>query len=505
MFTNSENFKTGACYIRVSTDKQEELSPDAQKRLILEYARKQGVAIPERYIFLENGISGKKAKKRPQFQQMIAIAKLTPRQFDVIYVWKFSRFARNQEESIVYKSLLRKQCNIEVISISEPIMDGPFGSLIERIIEWMDEYYSIRLSGEVRKGMTEKALRGGYQARPPLGYRIDRPKEPPVVVPEEAEIVKLIFNQYVNQRKSFYDIAGYLNQLGLKTSCNNPFEKRSLEYIIQNPTYIGSIRWNRMENETNRMKEEDQWIIAKGQHKAIISQELFEAANARYQKEFTHKRQRPSSARKHWLSGILKCSACGRTLSASSRLDKRYNRNYWSFQCYGYLKGKCTVSHQISQLKVIPPVMASLDNALITGQINYRRKTAPITDEKPDSDLIHQQINKLLQKEARLKEAYLNGTDTLEEYKESKSKLREEEEALKSILQQRKTEIKSAEMKNTFAEPIQNVFSILAHNSTSSEVKKEAIKSIIHKIIYFKEKQEIEVHYYVYKSDRQST
>ena len=75
----------------------------------------------------------------------------------MILVWKFSRFARNQEESIVYKSMLKKD-NVDVISVSEPLIEGPFGSLIERIIEWMDEYYSIRLSGEVLRGMKEKAL-----------------------------------------------------------------------------------------------------------------------------------------------------------------------------------------------------------------------------------------------------------------------------------------------------------------------------------------------------------
>lgn len=90
---------------------------------------------------------------------MISLAKNKPKPFDAILVWKYSRFARNQEESIVYKSLLRKQCNIDIISVSEPVLDGPFGSLIERIIEWMDEYYSVRLSGEVTRGMTEKALR----------------------------------------------------------------------------------------------------------------------------------------------------------------------------------------------------------------------------------------------------------------------------------------------------------------------------------------------------------
>ena len=54
--------------------------------------------------------------------------------------------------------------------MSEPIMEGMFGRLIEMIIEWFDEYYSVNLSGEVLRGMKEKALRQGYQLRPCLGY-----------------------------------------------------------------------------------------------------------------------------------------------------------------------------------------------------------------------------------------------------------------------------------------------------------------------------------------------
>mgnify|MGYP000686026782 FL=1 len=48
-------------------------------------------------------------------------------------------------------------------------MEGMFGRLIETIIEWFDEYYSFNLSGEVKRGMTEKALREGYQTSPCLG------------------------------------------------------------------------------------------------------------------------------------------------------------------------------------------------------------------------------------------------------------------------------------------------------------------------------------------------
>lgn len=258
-------------------------------------------------IFYELGISGRKADKRPEFQKMIALAKSDDHPVDYIVVWKFSRFARNQEESIVYKSLLKKKHNVEVVSVSEPIIDGPFGSLIERIIEWMDEYYSVRLSGEVTRGMTEKAKRGGYQARPPLGYRIQEHGKPPVIVPEEAEIVKLIFNKYVNEHIGFFDIARYLNLHGFKTSHNKPFERRSIEYILQNPTYCGMVRWNRVINETKEIRPESEWIISDGQHPAIISKELFEQAQARRKSEYRPSGTRPSSTYKHWLSGLVKC------------------------------------------------------------------------------------------------------------------------------------------------------------------------------------------------------
>lgn len=114
--------KTAAAYIRVSTEEQTELSPDSQIRLIKEYADKNGYNVPDEFIFHDDGISGRTAAKRPGFNRMIGAAKLRPRPFDAILLWKFSRFARNREDSIVYKSMLRK-LGIEVISISENVGD----------------------------------------------------------------------------------------------------------------------------------------------------------------------------------------------------------------------------------------------------------------------------------------------------------------------------------------------------------------------------------------------
>ena len=145
MTDNPQNLKIGAAYIRVSTDKQEEYSPASQLKLIRDYAQRAGYIIPDEFIYQDDGISGKTAQKRPAFRLMIAAAKENPAPFSAVFLWKFSRFARNQEEAILYKNLLKKR-KIDVVSISEPSNDSPFSSLIERIIEWMDEYYLINLA-----------------------------------------------------------------------------------------------------------------------------------------------------------------------------------------------------------------------------------------------------------------------------------------------------------------------------------------------------------------------
>ena len=190
----------GAAYIRVSTDDQTELSPDAQLRVILERSKSDGVTIPPEFIFIEKkGISGRKAENRPEFQRMIAIAKSQkPSPFRRLYLWKFSRFARNQEESAFYKGILRKKCSVEVVSVSEPIMEGMFGRLIEMIIEWFDEYYSVNLSGEVLRGMKEKALRQGYQLRPCLGYNAAGGGKPYTINESEYAVAERIFREYYN-------------------------------------------------------------------------------------------------------------------------------------------------------------------------------------------------------------------------------------------------------------------------------------------------------------------
>ena len=307
------SLRFAAVYIRVSTDEQAELSPETQLEKIQEYARREGIVILQDHIYVDAGISGKKAEKRPEFMRMIAAAKEKECPFTTLLVWKFSRFARNQEESIFYKSVLRSKCGVDVVSISEPLIAGHFGSLIERIIEWMDEFYSIRLSEEVKRSMEVNARRGKLQSTPSFGYSVEDGRLIPK--PEEAELIRWIFRSFVDG-KGLYPIARELNAMGVRTHRGNQFENRTVEYILRNPVYIGKLRWNPA-GKTYRDFSNENLIIADGDHEPLVSRELWDTAQERLDQvklQWGYK-ARPTSDLKHWLSGLVRCSSCGSILS----------------------------------------------------------------------------------------------------------------------------------------------------------------------------------------------
>ena len=104
-----------AIYARVSSEKQDvDLSISAQLKALREYVARNNHIIVIEYI--DEAESGRSID-RPGFKQMIAAARQKPAPFEAILVWKLSRFARNREDSIIYKSLLRKH-GVQIISIN---------------------------------------------------------------------------------------------------------------------------------------------------------------------------------------------------------------------------------------------------------------------------------------------------------------------------------------------------------------------------------------------------
>lgn len=460
----SDDLRMGALYIRVSTHEQDELSPDAQKRLLLDYAKSNGIVVQKDAVFVES-VSGRNVKKRKEFQRMIAQAKSPEHPYDVILVWKFSRFARNQEESIVYKSMLKKD-RVDVISVSEPVIDGPFGSLIERIIEWMDEYYSIRLSGEVLRGMGEKALKQGYQISPPLGYDAVGDGKPYKINEKEFKIVSYIMSQYDDYCQDTTAIARKCNDLGYRTKRGNLFERRNIDYILRNPFYAGIVNWNGQTFE--------------GTHEARYTTEQLDKRIKLMNARRRPAKHRNASTCKHWLSGLIKCSICGATLSYTGSGACPY------FQCWKYAKGYHKTSVAISVKKMEQLVIDYLKQLLDGADFQYVPKTtAPA--QNGELEQLKQELARLSTRELRIKLAYENEIDTLEEYKENKIRLQKQRESLLENIKELEAQKPEDPSRDNVLSQIRSVYDVLLDPAAESSTKGNFIRTIVDQIVFDKE------------------
>lgn len=392
-----------ACYIRVSTEEQTEYSPDAQRRALERYAAQHGYKILPQHVYVDAGLSGRRADKRPAFLAMIAAAKGKPPPFAAILVHKFDRFARNREDSIVYKSLLRRQCGVQVISITEHLEDDRMSLILEAMLEAMAEYYSVNLAEEVRKGMVEKARRGELQTAPPFGYTTQNNALVPL--PQEAAVVEEIYRRFLSGQ-SMAAIARWTRQAGALTHRGNPLDTRRVRYILSNPTYTGLLPW--------RPEREGPPLLVPGGHPPLVSPEAFRAAARRLKENAAHtpKGARPPGQRKHWLAGLVRCAACGGGLIFSS---PRY------LKCGRYAKGKCPCSQHVPAQALEEALLARLraDTALSPPLIGI-----PLAQDQSRAQALQAQALAALEKKlARLREAYLCGAESPQEYKAQKQAL----------------------------------------------------------------------------------
>jgi len=162
-------------YCRVSSDEQAQknLSIPAQRKALRRWIdEREDIELPEP--FVDEGESAyAPADKRPGFCRMISYCRKHP--VELILVHKLDRFSRNREESILFKSLLRKH-GVMVKSITENYdPETPQGFLYEGMIEVINQFYSMNLATETMKGMRENAERGYHNGgRRPYAYRIEK-------------------------------------------------------------------------------------------------------------------------------------------------------------------------------------------------------------------------------------------------------------------------------------------------------------------------------------------
>ena len=484
-------YKIGAAYIRVSDERQDEYSPDSQLKKIREHAAKEGVYIPDEYVFYDDGISGRNVKKRDDFNRMVAMAKEKEHLFETIYVWKFSRFARNQEQAILYKNLLRKS-GVSVVSVSEPVPEGPFGTLIERIIEWMDEFYSINLGMEVSRGMEEKFSRGEPTGPPPVGYYMQDKKWFPDEESGAADLVREVFRRFA-AGEGMRTIAMDLGNRGVRTKFGRKPENRWIEYMLNNPAYIGMLRrsCDGVREISSRNYNSENIMTIQGQHEPIITLEMWEAAQERVRelKKKYAKHARTDQTVEYMLKGLVRCSACGGTIAASS-LGKR--DKYRRMQCCNYQRGRCDTSHGIGIPSMEAAFIAGLEQAVGTQTFTIIPKAPQINKDAnaPDFDKLIALEERRLE---RARQAYLAEIDTIEQYKHNKEQITARIEDLKK--QKEATETPEPIDIAAYAKKVAEVVEFIKREDVTPQAKNEALRNIIEKVVFEKANQNLAIYF----------
>jgi DNA invertase Pin-like site-specific DNA recombinase len=488
----NELLKIGAAYVRVSDERQDEYSPDSQLKKIREYAAKEGYLIPDEYVFYDDGISGKSTRRRDDFNRMIAMAKEKNHPFDRIYVWKFSRFARNQEESMVYKNLLRKK-DVSVVSVSEPIPEGHFGTLIERIIEWMDEFYLINLSTEVTRGMEEKITRGEPVVPAPFGYKNAENTYLPDEESGSADIVREIFERYANGEKQ-REIAISLGQRGIRTKRGNAPENRWVDYILWNPCYIGKIRWTpdgkKLVGRQRDFRNEDIKVLD-GNWQPLISQELWDKVQKMLddQKKAYPKYAKRQQPVDYMLKGLIRCGACDGPIAMASTLSGKAKVR--TLQCCNYSRGSCTTSHSVTMPKIETAFIQGLKKAVGDKQFTIN----PTMPKKSSANQVD--YDKLIAVEekrlARAKEAYLAEIDTIEQYAQNKKDITERIGDLKA--RKEKETFQEIDV-DAFSKKVAGIVEFIEREDVSESAKNEALHTIINKVVFEKAQGNLAIYFH---------
>ena len=327
-------------YCRVSTDSDVQLnSLDNQLDYYETYIKKNKTWL---FVdgYIEEGVTGTRADKRPSFMRMIRDAKLN--KFDLIITKDVSRFARDLEDSIHYIREL-KSSGVGVFFENQSLNTfDPNSELTLNILFNIAQEESKKISASVKFGYRKAISQGHVLGSSNItGYRKDNCKL--VIVPEEAKMVRRIFELYATGEYGFHKLALKLSKEGYRNKKGRIYDKDSLKRMIQNPKYKGFYRartYEILDYRTKKRKkntEQDQVIYkcTDGSVPAIVSEELWDKAN-----EVLNARIKGYTDNHYWSGGVkypftskIYCKEHNTNFQRSHGSRKK-NRPTWSCGLY---------------------------------------------------------------------------------------------------------------------------------------------------------------------------
>lgn len=292
--------------------------------------------------YIDEGITGTQAKKRPAFMQMIEDAKQG--EFDLIVTREVCRFARNTVDTLVMTRQL-KNYGVEVYFVEDNIwtMDGD-GELRLTIMATLAQEESRKISERVRAGQKISRDNGVlYGSGNIIGY--DRVDGTYVINEEQAETVQMIFDLYLEglgETKICKELCRRQRKDG---HGNVSWSVSKISRILRNATYMGykcylkSYSNNYLEQKRIKNLDESTYLYVKGDFEPIISEEVFkrceEIRKSRTTKMIVNKGERTygkKASQDVWLRK-LRC-ACGSTFRKNKWRKNQRGDTVFGYQCY---------------------------------------------------------------------------------------------------------------------------------------------------------------------------
>lgn len=327
VISSAVQIKRVAIYARVSTTEQAEegYSIDEQERLLSDWCTNNGYIIHQ--VYADRGISGKSIEKRPALKQMLNDAR--NQLFDIVLVWKTNRLARNILDLLKIVEVFN-QNYISFRSFTENHeTETSSGKLQFHMMAAIAEFERNTISENVKMGMLARAREGKWNGGQVLGYNLEetaahgnKRKHTKLVINEkEAQTVRQIFELYISGN-GYKAIANRINKEGHRGKKGKPFSINTIKTILENPVYIGVIRYNVRRNWTDKRRGDinPNPVFQKGEHDAIISQVTWEKAQ-QILKQRSHKPNRVHGGAFPF-TGVLRCPKCGAGMVVSRTVNK---------------------------------------------------------------------------------------------------------------------------------------------------------------------------------------
>lgn len=398
-------------YIRRSDDDQSAFSPEAQERQCRLWCAAQGHEVVEP-LYIDDDMSGRR-EDRPRFQQLLADAKAD--RGSLIVVHKFDRLARDTETllRIIYKELSPRGVRIE--SVMERIDPyTPLGKMMLTVSGGVSTYHVDNLSTEVKKGLREKAERGGWIGLPPYGYmslhefdhKGERIRGTHRLVPSiDAPTVRLVFSEYSTGNHSDSTLRDMLHGEGYtfmhpKTGLRVPFQRDSIGGILRNPAYIGIVRCGGREYP--------------GVHEPLVDRDLWERCQVIRQRRTRQNGGRvPVRGTGGLLSELAFCGLCGARLRWWASGEGASRQGY--YRCAAHVAyGREVCAAPMIQARRIEGQLLAVVRELaiprrlrdqVLAELQHRQK-APAGPPSTDRERVQRQLD-------RLRAVFLSGDETI--------------------------------------------------------------------------------------------